>query len=341
MREPPRIAEEHLRACLQEQYDLGLVTLEFLSLGHDYDAGVYRAVSERGMAYLLKVTSRPLYEPRCLVPGYLNDQGIASVVAPIRTSSSALWTKLGDWTVIVYPWISGDSSLTGMTDEQWKQVGTIFKQIHQVMLPPVGFESLRKETFDPTAYTRWVRTFETHHAHTEGRGASVHALRSSWVAHQSTIHTVVTSLEKLAGELQLRTPPSVICHADLHARNLIRDRAGQVFVIDWDEVMLAPKERDFIFVRHPHAEAFFQGYGQAQIDWVARTYFLWERVVQDLIECTHNVCFREDWGEESRAEAAQLLEVILAEDRGHIAAAYQASAHLSRDLTVHSRKSSR
>jgi spectinomycin phosphotransferase len=134
--------------------------------------------------------------------------------------------------------------------------------------------------------------------------------------------------------------PCVICHADLHARNLIRNRAGQVFVIDWDEVMLAPKERDFIFVRPPHADAFFQGYGQAEIDWVALTYFLWERVVQDLIECTHNVCFREDWTEESRAQAVQLLEVILAEDRGHIEAAYQAAAHLPRDLTVHSSKSS-
>ena len=339
MREPPRIAEEYLRACLQDQYDLGLVTLEFLPLGHDYDAGVYRAVSERGTAYLLKVTSRPLYEPRCLVPRYLNDQGITSVVAPIRTRSGALWTVLSEWTVIVYPWISGESSLTGMTDEQWKQVGTIFQRIHQVMLPSRGFEPLRKETFDPGQYTRWVRAFETQHAHTEGGDAVERALRSSWVAHQSTIHTVLTSLETLAGVLQSRTFPYVICHGDLHARNLIRDRAGQVFVIDWDEVMLAPKERDFIFVRHPHADAFFQGYGQAEIDWVALTYFLWERVVQDLIECTRNVCFRDDWGEESRVEAVQLLDVILAEDRGHIAAAYQASAHLSADLIVHRRKS--
>jgi len=340
MREPPRIAEEVLRAYLQDQYELGLVTLVFLPLGHDYDAGVYRAVSEQGTAYLLKVTSRPLYEPRYLVPRYLNDQGVASVVAPIRSSSGALWTALSDWTVIVYPWISGDSSLTGMTDEQWKQVGTIFKRIHQLMLPPLGFESLRKETFDPRQYTRWVRAFETQHAHTEGAGAAQRALRSSWEAHQSTIHTVLTSLEKLAGVLQSRTFSYVICHGDLHARNLIRDRAGQVFVIDWDEVILAPKERDFIFVRHPHADAFFQGYGQGQIDWMVLTYFLWERVVQDLIECTHNACFKEDWGEESRVEAAQLLDVILAQDNVHIESAYQASAHLPADLTVPRRKSS-
>src|SRR5256885_11732696 len=174
MREQPKIPEEQLGACLQDQYNLYPVTLEFLPLGLDYDAGVYRAVSEQGTAYLLKVTSRPLYEPRCLVPRYLYDQGITSVVAPIPTSSGALWTVLSDWTVIVYPWICGETSLTGMTDEQWKQVGTIFQRIHQVMLPPVGFESLRKETFDPRQYTRWVRASETslavadtQHAHTE------------------------------------------------------------------------------------------------------------------------------------------------------------------------------
>jgi len=179
MREPPRIQEEHLRTCLQHQYDLYRVTLEFLPLGLDYNAGVYRVINEQGTAYLLKVTSRSLYEPRCLIPHYLKDQGISSVVAPVPTRSGALWTKFVEWTVIVYPFIDGDSSLTGMTNEQWKEVGTIFKRIHQVMLPPFGFESLRKETFDPTEYARWVRTFEAQHLHSRHDGSeSSRALRA-------------------------------------------------------------------------------------------------------------------------------------------------------------------
>src|SRR3989440_13070059 len=328
MREPPRISEEDLRACLQDQYDLSPVTLTFLPLGREYGAGMCRVESEQGTAYALKVTSRALDEPRCLVPRYLSDQGIASVVAPIPTRSRALWTRLSDWTVIVYPWISGESNLTGMTNEQWKQVGTIFQRIHQVMLPPGGFASLRKETFDPTEYVRWVRAFETQHGQTQGPGASERALRS-WVAHQSTIHTMVTSLEKLAAVLQSRSLPYVICHADLHARNLIRNRVGQVFVIDWDEVMLAPKERDFIFVREPQAAAFWEGYGQREIDWVALTYYLWERVVQDLIACTQDVCFRDDLGEETRADIARLFHKILADDQSSVDAAYAAASHLA------------
>jgi spectinomycin phosphotransferase len=345
MREQPKILEEHLRVCLQEQYGLYPVTLDFLPLGLDYNAGVYRVVSEQGTAYLLKVKSGSLYEPSCLVPRYLSDQGITSVVAPIPTKSNALWTRLENWTVIVYAFIDGDTSWTGMTDEQWKEVGTIFKRIHQVMLPPEGFESLRKETFDPTEYTRWVHAFETQHLHSRhGGSVSERTLRASWTAHQSTIHTAMTSLEKLAGVLQSRTFPYVICHADLHPANLLRDHAGHVFVIDWDEVMLAPKERDFLFVKEssaaskalPGTPAFFQGYGQTEIDWIALTYYRYERVVQDLIACAQEVFFRDDLGEGTKADSAQLFQAILAEG-GEIDAATQASAHLSTDLTVPTR----
>jgi spectinomycin phosphotransferase len=330
MSKQPGIPEEQLRACLQDKYELYPVTLEFLPIGKDYNAGVYRVVNEQGRASLLKVTSRSLDEASCLVPHYLRNQGITSVVAPIPTRSGALWTKIGDWTAIVYPFIDGDTSLTGMTDAQWKEVGTTFKRIHQVRLELAGSLSLRKETFDPTRYTRWVRTFETQHLHARHDGSeSSRALRADWWAHQSTIHTGVTTLEKLAEVLQRRSGPYVICHADLHARNLIRNRAGQVFVIDWDEVMLAPKERDFIFVRKPHAEAFFQGYGDTEMDWMLLSYYLWERVVQDVIENAQNVCFRDDLGEETRAQIAQVFHESLEPRGSNLHAAYEASAHLA------------
>jgi spectinomycin phosphotransferase len=330
MREPPGIGEERLRACLQDQYGLISALPEFLPLGHDYDAGVYRVISVQGRAYLLKVTSRLLYEPSCLVPAYLRNQGITSIVAPNPTTSGALWTKLGDWTVILYPWINGESSLTGMTNAQWKEVGSIFQRIHQIRLPPVGFESLRKECFDLTEYAQWIRTFETQHIQeSNSASASQRALRSSWKAHLPTIHRAMATLEQLAKVLQSRTLPYVICHADLHARNLIRDRAGHVFVIDWDEVMLAPKERDFIFLRKPHAEAFFQGYTDTEVDWSLLTYYHWERVVQDVIYEAHNVCFRDDWTEETRAQVAQMFHESLEPGGSNLRAASETSAYLA------------
>ena len=346
MREQPKISKESLSACLQDSYAIMPVSIEFLPLGLDYQAGVYRIVNEQGTPYFLKVSSRPLYEPSCLVPRYLRNQGITSVVAPLPTKHKTLWTSVENWTIIVYPFLDGDTSWTGMTDEQWKEVGTILQQIHHVTLPPFGFESLRKETFDPTEYIRWIRDFETQHAQAalDNESTSKSTLRSLWLAHQSIIQMVVTSLEKLAEELQSRSLPYVICHADLHPANLLRDASGHVFVIDWDEVMLAPKERDFLFVKESSAESealpgtptFFQGYGQTDIDWVALTYFRYERVVQDLIACAQEVFYRNDLGEDTKTDSVQLFQSILT-GGGEIDAATQAAAHLPSHLAIPTR----
>ncbi len=236
--------------------------------------------------------------------------------------------------MIVYPFIEGDTSFTGMTNEQWRKLGSIFKQIHQVIVPSELFQSLRKETFDTAEYVRWIHAFETQYLHSRlDDSASQRALRADWLEHQDTIHMTLNSLEKLAGVLQKQSGPYVFCHADLHPANLIRDSNGNVFVIDWDDVMLAPKERDFIFVRE-EAEAFWEGYGHPQIDWIALTYSRCEWVVQDVIACADDMFFKGNLGEETRADIAGLFHEILLGNTSTINDIYAAAAHLPADLTL-------
>ncbi len=108
MREKLSIPDEHLRAYVQEHYALSAVTLDFLPLGNDVSAWVYRILSESGTLYFLKAKHGPLYEASCLVPCYLKDQGVESVVAPLPTKRNELWTQLGELVVILYPFIGGE-----------------------------------------------------------------------------------------------------------------------------------------------------------------------------------------------------------------------------------------
>jgi len=337
MREAPRIAEERLRTCLREQYGLQPVIVAYLPLGKDYQAGVFQVVDAQGTAYLLKATTRPLYEPSCVIPHHLNNCGVEAVVAPIYTRNQSLWTTISEggveWTVLVYPWIEGTSGWAGMTEALWRAVGAIFQRIHATPFSPAwldGNAAIRQESFDPTVYIQWIHTFEAQHLDAPaGDSPSARSVRSLWAEHRSVIQTVASSLESLGATLRAQCLPVVICHADLHAANLIRDAAARVFVIDWDEVMLAPKERDFIFIREPDANGFWEGYGQRDINWTALTYYLWERTVQDLIECAKDVCLRDDLGEETKAEIAELFRIILTEPESSLGAAYAAASHLA------------
>lgn len=317
---------QNLQSCLREQYGLTLVTLDKIHGGLDSDATVYRVATEQEDQYLLKLRSGAVYGPAYLVPHYLQQQGVVSVVAPLPTQNNALWTQFGDRAAIIYPFIKGDTSWTGMVDSQWKKLGMIFKQVHNVSLP--SFDTLKKETFDTTAYAQWIRDFEADPIHSQNnKSEAVQNLCAVWKTHQSIIHTAIESLESLGAALQNRDLPNVLCHADLHPANILREeKTGRVHVIDWDETMLAPKERDFIFIREPYVDAFFQGYGgKAEIDWMVLAYYLWERVVQDVIAFSRDICLRDEWKEETKAENLKLLQRILAGSDGTIPAAHAAA----------------
>src|SRR5918994_900649 len=78
--------------------------------------------------------------------------------------------------------------------------------------------------------------------------------------------------DRLGGELAAAPAPQVLCHADLHTWNVLVEDAGRLWIADWDEAVLAPRERDLTFVvgggiGHglvgPSEEAsFLEGYGQ-------------------------------------------------------------------------------
>ena len=339
MREEPRIAREMLRACLQEEYGLVPATIDFLPIGRDINAGVYRVLSEKGAPYLLKIKSGEFYAASCIVPRYLSDHGIEPVIAALRTRTKGLWAPVAGWTVLVYPYLEGNTGWTAMSEEHWKTTGTIFRRIHDVALPPGGFDGVRRETLDPSGYARSIENLERRLAtFGDGDRKSELALRGAWAEHRSTIHALLTAMDKLAGVLQLQTRPHVICHADLHPGNLLRDRDANVFVVDWDDVMLAPRERDFIFAGEPEhgsrhsGSPFFQGYGQTDIDWTLLTYYRYERVITDLIEDAQQVILREDLGDDAKAEAARQFRASL--EGRNFEAAQAAAAHIPEHLTV-------
>ena len=64
-----------------------------------------------------------------------------------------------------------------------------------------------------------------------------------------------------------------------------------LYIVDWDAPLLAPKERDLMFIgggidniwKNKHDESiFYEGYGKANIDFAMLAYYRYERVIEDL-----------------------------------------------------------
>ncbi|RPI93230.1 MAG: hypothetical protein EHM39_12995, partial [Chloroflexi bacterium] len=104
---------------------------------------------------------------------------------------------------------------------------------------------------------------------------------------------------------------AMVCHADIHTGNLLVDTQGKLFIVDWDQPVFAPRERDLMFVTvgdfmtdEREESLFFQGYGQAEIHPLILAYYRYERVMEDLAEFAAQV-FLIDSNDETRQDSVE------------------------------------
>ena len=123
--------------------------------------------------------------------------------------------------------------------------------------------------------------------------------------------------------MQGRAFAQVLCHADIHAANILIDESGEIVLVDWDGPRLAPRERDLLFVVgsriarrvEPAGEvAFFTGYGPVAIDPAALIYYRYERVIEDMGEIGKRVLLDPWPSEAARAAEAALMMRFFAPD---------------------------
>jgi spectinomycin phosphotransferase len=129
---------------------------------------------------------------------------------------------------------------------------------------------------------------------------------------RTEILDLVAQAERLAQRLQAQAPPFIVCHSDIHAGNLLLTPAGKLYIVDWDEPILAPKERDLMYIGggllasglSPQEEEarFYPSYGHPQIDAAALAYYRYERIIQDIAAYGEQLLLSDE-GDEDRAQS--------------------------------------
>jgi spectinomycin phosphotransferase len=292
MLENPDLPEEEIITCLQDAFGLRVRQLTFLPLGADANAAVYRALAVDGQAYFVKLKRSAFDEIGVRLPRFLRDQGIEQIIAPLRTQSGQLWTSLQDFRVVLYPFVQGRNGYeVVLSPRQWLEFGAALKRVHTARLPAGLLSSLPRETYTPQ-FRQSVRAFLERvqvDVFSDPVAVSVVELLRE---KEALIRDLIQRAERLAILLQAQPPEFILCHADAHAGNLLIADDEALYIVDWDEPILAPKERDLMFiggaqgfqgVTAPEEETlFYPGYGPTQVNQVAQAYYRYERILQDI-----------------------------------------------------------
>jgi spectinomycin phosphotransferase len=300
----PDIADKLIISRLQEEYNLRVTELTFLPIGADLRTAVYRVIAEDGTAYFMKLR-RKFKDVIVRVPLFLKETGVQEIIVPFETKPSQHWADFGEYKIILYPFIEGkDGFERELTDQHRRTLGNALRKIHTAQISHELKESIRKETFS----TEWRDDMKSYQAQVEKNvftEPTAAKLVEFMKSKRSEITRLIERSEQLASKLQSEPLELVLCHTDIHGGNILISNTGELYIVDWDDPILAPKERDLMFIgggideiwKSEREEAiFYEGYGNTDINLSALAYYRYERVIEDLVVICEQLLLTDEGG---------------------------------------------
>jgi len=323
MLEKQSLSSQSIIDCLNADYGIEVTTLSFLPLGADLNASVYKAKSAGNRLYFIKLKRGYNHEISIAIANLLQESGLEQVIIPIKTIHGQQTVRIGDFTLIVYPFIEGQDGFSrDLTDKQWFILGQALRQVHSTEVPLFIQNQIRKEDYS-SIRREAVRALINRFENVSNRDEMALKLLLFVKENEAVIHRLVDRAEQLGQKLRDRSTQFVLCHADIHGGNVLIDEKNSIYIVDWDEPIMAPKERDLMFIgggvthvwNKPHEEEiFYKGYGITDVDRAVLAYYRHERIVEDIAEYCHELLLAPVSSKDKQEMYKQFISMFEPED---------------------------
>jgi spectinomycin phosphotransferase len=331
MLEKPDLKEAKIGACLQHEYGLPVMQVTFLPLGADFNTAVYRVVAQDRTPYFFKLRKGIFDATSVTLPRYLSEQGMEQIIPPLATQTGQLWGNLDAFKTILYPYIEGRNGYeVDLMEHHWRDFGTALRKLHTARLPPALVSRIRRETYCPQGRDT-VKAFLARIEQDVLDDPIAIELATFLRSKRAQVKDLVERAEGLALALQAQPPEWVVCHSDIHAGNILIGANDALYIVDWDEPILAPKERDLMYIGGgllssgltPQEEEtlFYRTYGPTRANPVALAYYRYERIIQDIAVYCEQLFLTHEGGEDRERSLHYLKSNFLPD--GTIEIAYQ------------------
>jgi len=335
MLERPPISNEQITTTMEGIYGKEIARVSFLPLGYDQNTANFQVESWDGTVFFLKLRKRAFKPITVELPQFLVSMGVKSIIPIVNTRDGSLWGQLGEYVTILYPFIDGqDGYQTKLSSRQWTELGKAIRLIHTVPIPADLKRKIPRENYD-SQWRKTVRCLMGIEKQHDFQDPTARKLSIFMESKRFDICRMVERADALAENLQQNPRGCVLCHADAHPGNYHVTSQGDIYLVDWDNPAWAPKEHDLMCIGAGMSgdlpggneeKCFYQGYGPVEIDWLALTYFRYERIIQDIAEFGKFLLLSTEGGDDRQQSykyfidsfsPGKVVEIAFQTDRDH------------------------
>lgn len=296
MRIEPAFDHALLADAVRRDYGLSVECLTFVPQGEV--AYSYRVTCVDGVRYYLKVldntrlarTSAGRLDFYLPLTSKLYTEGIfRHLPHPVKTLDGAFYSVFDNHPLILFDFIEGENPDEEMLHSLavCRQLARHVATIHNSASRFAGSGPLTETFAIPfeTALRDGLRVLESV---TASAGEGRLALRDLLMPYGEAILGYLDYLHRLADGARALRPPLVLCHTDIHRMNLLLNAAGDLYILDWEGAMFAPREHDLFMFTGDHFPLFLAEYrrwtGNPPLHPNLFAFYFYRRTLEDLTD---------------------------------------------------------
>lgn len=244
----PKIDRSSLKNTLEDKYGIRIINLTFVPKGEV--SWNYKVACEDGNTYFLKIhADTELPNSRFdLIYNLFAKAGIKNIIHPIKTTQDETLFYWDKFPAVLFNYVNGVNGFEKpFTDEQQIKIGQVLGQLHKAK-DKIG-EYPVKEKFEFTHKEELLRNLEEMNDINSQDNKYKTELMQLFGQYKVQVLNQLRLLEELGGRLREQSHDFVICHGDIHKGNILVDNQDEVYFIDWDNPIFAPKEKDLNYFK--------------------------------------------------------------------------------------------
>jgi spectinomycin phosphotransferase len=184
--------------------------------------------------------------------------GISNVVHPIRAKSGQLRIPTGESYLALFNLVAGKTAEEiKFNDGQLEKLGELLAKIHQSK--KIIGEYVVKENFEISFEAKFFAVFGEIDKLSQDSPEYRKKVRLFLDPHREKFMEELATLRELQNKVRRMDLEFVNCHGEPSPGNVLSSDNNEVYLLDWDEPIFAPKEKDLLFFKD-NIEPVMRGY---------------------------------------------------------------------------------
>ncbi len=244
----PSINSNEIRTKIEEIYGKSVINLTSVREGET--SWGYKVETQNNEIFFFKIyASLEDYKLRFdLIFKLFNNCGIRNITHPIKTHKGEYVIHLDKYPVALFNFISGfNASEKPLNEKERFRLGELIGRIHKAK-DTLDFQLMEDFIYGNTK--RLLETLENASLYIHDESQYRRKVALLLIENKEKLLNHLHILEEQGYKLRSQQLDFVICHGEPHQWNTMVNEQGEIFLVDWDDSLLAPKEKDLIFIKN-------------------------------------------------------------------------------------------